>query len=83
MCVCVLQILLKKEMKSIEQYFCISLRFFRSVLVRYSAISSLDSRKRRFFFSLLRHKQLGYRVLELCATKEVGNEAANNIPSKR
>ena len=33
--------------------FCSYLHFFRSVLVRYSAISSSDSRERHFFSSLL------------------------------
>ena len=32
--------------------FCLYLHFFRSVLVRYSAISSSDSRERHFFSSL-------------------------------
>ena len=38
--------------------FCVILNFFRSVLVRNSAISSSDSRERHFFSSLV-NKQLG------------------------
>ena len=53
---------IKKQMTSIECYFCVFLHFFRSVLVRNSAISSADSSEHcRLFVCSLKHT-LGCRA---------------------